>query len=101
MLKIAYMYFLLSLALKFIEIQSLVLQECLDIDVNDINKNILLTFTKASIPELEGKRKGEAGKIAVVGGSIEYTGAPYFAAISALKVNINLLMSKESNVLYC
>lgn len=83
------MYFLLSLTLKFIEIQSLVLQECLDIDVNDINKNILLTFTKASIPELEGKRKGEAGKIAVVGGSIEYTGAPYFAAISALKVNIN------------
>lgn len=95
------MYFLLSLTLKFIEIQSLVLQECLDIDVNDINKNILLTFTKASIPELEGKRKGEAGKIAVVGGSIEYTGAPYFAAISALKVNINLLMSKEHSALYC
>lgn len=95
------MYFLLSLTLKFIEIQSLVLQECLDIDVNNINKNILLTFTKASIPELEGKRKGEAGKIAVVGGSIEYTGAPYFAAMSALKVNINLLMSKEYSALYC
>ncbi|CAH2089332.1 unnamed protein product [Euphydryas editha] len=84
-------YFLLILTLRFIEIQSLVLQECLDVDINNINKNILLTLTKASVPELEGKRKGEAGKIAIIGGSIEYTGAPYFAAISALKVGADLV----------
>lgn len=30
--------------------------------------------------------KGQAGKIATVGGCREYTGAPYFASISALKV---------------
>ncbi|CAJ0575245.1 unnamed protein product, partial [Mesorhabditis spiculigera] len=31
-------------------------------------------------------RKGSCGKIAVIGGSFEYTGAPYFAAITALKL---------------
>lgn len=34
----------------------------------------------------ESLYKGQCGKIAVIGGSREYTGAPYFAAISALKV---------------
>jgi NAD(P)H-hydrate repair Nnr-like enzyme with NAD(P)H-hydrate dehydratase domain len=29
--------------------------------------------------------EGQSGKIAVIGGCYEYTGAPYFAAISALK----------------
>lgn len=30
--------------------------------------------------------KGEAGRIGIVGGSLEYTGAAYYAGISALKV---------------
>jgi ATP-dependent NAD(P)H-hydrate dehydratase len=30
--------------------------------------------------------KGQAGKVGVLGGSREYTGAPYYAAYSALKV---------------
>jgi len=30
-------------------------------------------------------QKGECGRIAVFGGCVLYTGAPYFAAISALK----------------
>ena len=34
--------------------------------------------------------KGTSGKIAVIGGSLEYTGAPYFAAISALRVGADL-----------
>lgn len=36
------------------------------------------------------RHKGQAGKIAVVGGCREYTGAPYFAAISALKLGADL-----------
>lgn len=32
------------------------------------------------------KYKGQAGKIAVVGGCREYTGAPFFASMAALKV---------------
>ncbi|XP_021731075.1 ATP-dependent (S)-NAD(P)H-hydrate dehydratase isoform X2 [Chenopodium quinoa] len=42
-------------------------------------------------PTLDLSRyKGQAGKIAVVGGCREYTGAPYFAAISALKIGADL-----------
>ncbi|KAF8077477.1 hypothetical protein N665_1034s0016 [Sinapis alba] len=42
-------------------------------------------------PSLDLKRhKGQAGKIAVIGGCREYTGAPFFAAISALKIGADL-----------
>ncbi|XP_065316930.1 ATP-dependent (S)-NAD(P)H-hydrate dehydratase-like isoform X3 [Gordionus sp. m RMFG-2023] len=34
--------------------------------------------------------KGQNGKICVIGGSIDYTGAPYFASISALKMGADL-----------
>eukprot|EP00117_Sycon_ciliatum_P036128 scpid82926/ scgid5437/ ATP-dependent (S)-NAD(P)H-hydrate dehydratase; ATP-dependent NAD(P)HX dehydratase; Carbohydrate kinase domain-containing protein len=34
--------------------------------------------------------KGQMGRVAVVGGSKEYTGAPYYAAISALKLGADL-----------
>jgi hypothetical protein len=35
-------------------------------------------------------RKGQSGKICVIGGSARYAGAPYYAAISALKtVRVN------------
>lgn len=35
--------------------------------------------------------KGQLGRIGVVGGSIEFTGAPYFAAISALKLGADIV----------
>ncbi|KAI3976307.1 hypothetical protein MKX01_021849 [Papaver californicum] len=42
-------------------------------------------------PTLDPNRhKGQAGKVAVIGGCREYTGAPYFAAISALKIGADL-----------
>ncbi|OIV95854.1 hypothetical protein TanjilG_06830 [Lupinus angustifolius] len=46
---------------------------------------------RAITPALDASRhKGQAGKIAVIGGCREYTGAPYFAAISALKIGADL-----------
>lgn len=43
------------------------------------------------IPPLTPKKhKGQDGRIGIVGGCQEYTGAPYFAAISALKVGADL-----------
>ncbi|XP_008562709.1 PREDICTED: ATP-dependent (S)-NAD(P)H-hydrate dehydratase isoform X2 [Galeopterus variegatus] len=43
------------------------------------------------IPPLSAKKfKGQDGRIGIVGGCQEYTGAPYFAAISALKVGADL-----------
>lgn len=51
----------------------------------------LLNSVKSCIPSLDAnKHKGQAGRIGIVGGSLEYTGAPYFAGISALKVSIHL-----------
>lgn len=46
---------------------------------------------RAITPSLDPtKHKGQAGKVAVIGGCREYTGAPYFAAISALKIGADL-----------
>lgn len=49
-----------------------------------LDKDETCTFkTVSSTPLINGLC---AGKIAVIGGCREYTGAPYFAAISALKI---------------
>ena len=37
------------------------------------------------------RRKGQSGRIAVIGGCAEYTGAPYFAGIAALKTGADLV----------
>ncbi|XP_036450343.1 ATP-dependent (S)-NAD(P)H-hydrate dehydratase isoform X2 [Colossoma macropomum] len=51
----------------------------------------VLPLIKNTIPPLTSKKhKGQDGRIGVVGGCQEYTGAPYFAAISALKVGADL-----------
>lgn len=43
------------------------------------------------VPDLGGARyKGQSGRVAVVGGSVDYTGAPYYAAIAALKAGVDL-----------
>jgi ATP-dependent NAD(P)H-hydrate dehydratase len=45
-----------------------------------------------SVPQLTNNmHKGEAGRIGIIGGSLEYTGAPYYAGISALKVGCDLV----------
>lgn len=46
-----------------------------------------LTSVQELLPPLSSNlKKGECGRIGVVGGSMIYTGAPYFSAITALKV---------------
>ncbi|VDN07673.1 unnamed protein product [Thelazia callipaeda] len=46
-----------------------------------------LTSIQKLLPPLNNLlRKGECGRIGVIGGSTVYTGAPYFSAITALKV---------------
>ncbi|KAM9049584.1 ATP-dependent (S)-NAD(P)H-hydrate dehydratase isoform 2-T3 [Megaptera novaeangliae] len=50
-----------------------------------------LQLVRNVVPPLAAwQHKGQAGRIGVVGGCPEYTGAPYFAAISALKVGADL-----------
>ncbi|KAJ9588115.1 hypothetical protein L9F63_018506 [Diploptera punctata] len=60
-------------------------------DSNASEEAKLLDKFKNVIPQMGGDRyKGQAGRVGVIGGSIEYTGAPYFAAITALKVGCDL-----------
>ncbi|XP_028847709.1 ATP-dependent (S)-NAD(P)H-hydrate dehydratase isoform X2 [Denticeps clupeoides] len=51
----------------------------------------VLPLVKKMVPPLTSKKhKGQDGRIGIIGGCQEYTGAPYFAAISALKVGADL-----------
>ncbi|KAI9102726.1 Ribokinase-like protein [Phlyctochytrium arcticum] len=51
----------------------------------------LVRRIKSFLPPLESTlHKGQAGRIGVIGGSEDYTGAPYFAGISALKTGADL-----------
>lgn len=51
----------------------------------------LVPLVRSLVPPLSGDNyKGRHGKIGVVGGCLEYTGAPYFAAMSALRVGADL-----------
>uniref|UniRef100_A0A3P8RML4 ATP-dependent (S)-NAD(P)H-hydrate dehydratase n=1 Tax=Amphiprion percula TaxID=161767 RepID=A0A3P8RML4_AMPPE len=51
----------------------------------------ILSLVKSTVPPLTSKKhKGQDGRIGIIGGCQEYTGAPYFAAISALKVGADL-----------
>lgn len=53
---------------------------------SNIMKNLVKIF-----PVLSAKNvKGQSGRIGVVGGSYEFTGAPFYSAISALKVGGDL-----------
>ncbi|KAM4561018.1 ATP-dependent (S)-NAD(P)H-hydrate dehydratase [Fundulus diaphanus] len=49
------------------------------------------SLVKSIVPPLTSKKhKGQDGRIGIIGGCKDYTGAPYFAAISALKVGGDL-----------
>ncbi|TNN63639.1 ATP-dependent (S)-NAD(P)H-hydrate dehydratase [Liparis tanakae] len=49
----------------------------------------MLSLVKNLVPPLTSKKhKGQDGRIGIIGGCQDYTGAPYFAAISALKVEV-------------
>ncbi|TCD67920.1 hypothetical protein EIP91_011784 [Steccherinum ochraceum] len=51
----------------------------------------ILDQLKQLIPPLNGKlHKGQSGRVGVLGGALDYTGAPFFAAMSALRVGADL-----------
>ncbi|XP_041128615.1 ATP-dependent (S)-NAD(P)H-hydrate dehydratase-like [Polyodon spathula] len=55
------------------------------------NMENILPLVRNIIPPLTSKKhKGQDGRVGILGGCQEYTGAPYFAAISALKVGADL-----------
>lgn len=73
--------------------QHLVLERCYSLSSKS-HKSMddgILALVKSIIPPLTSKKhKGQDGRIGIIGGCQDYTGAPYFAAISALKVGADL-----------
>ena len=52
----------------------------------------IISSVRNILPDLNGSHhKGQLGRIGIIGGSQEYTGAPYFAGISALRVGADLV----------
>lgn len=59
--------------------------------MNSYSHHELIRLTKSIIQPLSPFfHKGEAGKIAVIGGCLDYTGAPYFAAHAAATIGADL-----------
>lgn len=49
------------------------------------------TFLCAIAPPLDFKaHKGQSGRIGILGGSKDYTGAPFYAAMASLRVGADL-----------
>ena len=56
------------------------------------NNNLLTSILTKTIPKLNSNcHKGSSGRIVILGGSMKYTGAPYYTAMSALRVGCDLV----------
>lgn len=56
--------------------------------------NELVALLNSIIPPMmPSLRKGQLGRVGVVGGSDEYTGAPYFSAIAAANLGCDMVSS--------
>lgn len=77
-----------SLSLNRTAFRKMASSSPVQIDANDE----YLNRARRCVPLLSNNlHKGQAGRIGVFGGSFEFTGAPYFAAISALKFGADLV----------
>ena len=48
-------------------------------------------YLQSIAPPLDfSTHKGSSGRIAILGGSIDYTGAPYYSAMAALRLGADL-----------
>ena len=60
--------------------------------ITSVSPSNALPLTSTIIPPFNIPfRKGGHGKIAIIGGSFEYTGAPYYSGISSLKTGADLV----------
>lgn len=54
-------------------------------------QDILLKVRKMVPPLLAKFHKGQMGRIAVIGGSEDYTGAPYFSAMASARLGADMV----------
>ncbi|KAH6723543.1 hypothetical protein BKA61DRAFT_664271 [Leptodontidium sp. MPI-SDFR-AT-0119] len=61
-------------------------------------KDILLRARKIVLLMLEKFHEGQMGRIAVIGGSGDYTRAPYFSAMASARLGVDMLPSGEAQL---
>ncbi|XP_068150231.1 ATP-dependent (S)-NAD(P)H-hydrate dehydratase-like [Drosophila tropicalis] len=93
----------LEIILRIRKTKTIIMSKIVEIPV--LMPNMLELF-RTLVPKLtKEKYKGQYGRIGVVGGSAEYTGAPYFAAIASMKVGADLAhvfcQSNAATVIKC
>ncbi|XP_028163275.1 ATP-dependent (S)-NAD(P)H-hydrate dehydratase-like [Ostrinia furnacalis] len=86
---IGWLFTTFCLSLQVQNTYCLLKDECLQEGILSDEK--LISLSKRIVPNLYRSSKGDSGKIGVIGGSLEYTGAPYFGALSALRVGADLV----------
>lgn len=60
-----------------------------------MNTSQILKLAREIVPSLTSSlHKGQLGKIGVIGGCLEYTGAPFYAGISAMRA-VQLMIFTE------
>lgn len=56
------------------------------------NEDNFVQIAKSLVPSLsQSKYKGQDGRIGIIGGSLEFTGAPFYSGISALRTGADLV----------
>ncbi|KAG0648166.1 ATP-dependent NAD(P)HX deHydratase [Hyphodiscus hymeniophilus] len=58
--------------------------------MSQATKEILMKVKKMVPPMLEKFHKGQMGRVAVIGGSEDYTGAPYFSAMASARLGCDM-----------
>lgn len=59
-------------------------------------KELLSQVYKIVPPMLETFHKGQLGRVAVIGGSEDYTGAPYFSAMASARLGADMVSSSQA-----
>lgn len=54
-------------------------------------KDILSKLQRIIPPMLDKFHKGQLGRVAVIGGSEDYTGAPYFSAMASARLGCDMV----------
>lgn len=57
-------------------------------DMSGSSKKMLEHVRRIVPPMLESFHKGQLGRVAVIGGSLDYTGAPYFSAMASARLGM-------------
>jgi ATP-dependent NAD(P)H-hydrate dehydratase len=69
-------------------------------EMSAATKSILNKVQRLVPPMLESFHKGQLGRIAVIGGSQDYTGAPYFSAMASARLGCDMVSeSREMKLL--